>query len=90
MVVTIELREEDALVLFELLGRHADEVRNADGEPTSLRFEDIAEHWALSAVYGRLECTLVEPFDPEYDALVAAARRAVRVRVGVENPLHEA
>lgn len=84
-MVTIELPDEDALVLFELLARH-DERESASGaEMTKIQIEDPAERWALLNLHGALECTLVAPFDPDYRTLVAAARKAVRVRVGLED-----
>ena len=84
-MVTIELPDEDALVLFELLARH-DERNSAPGaETTEIQIEDPAEHWALSQLHGALERTLVAPFDPEYRTLVAAARKAVRSRVGFDD-----
>jgi len=65
-MITIELPEEDALVLFEFLARHDELDSGSDGEMTQLVVEDRAELWALLQLHGALECILVESFSPEY------------------------
>ena len=64
--VTIRLSHDQALVLSDFLGRFDDTDR--------LEFAHPAEFYALSAIAGQLESTLVELFDPRYGALVGAAR----------------
>ena len=81
-MVTLELKEDVALVLFEFLARH-DELDNVS--PISeLRAEDPAEVLALWEVHGALERTLGQPFRDDYIQLVAAARTSVRARWGHE------
>lgn len=65
--VTIELSDAEALVLFEWLASHDE-----------LPFDDAAEQSVLWSIEAQLEKTLIEPFRPEYRALVDAARAAVR------------
>jgi hypothetical protein len=79
-VVTIELKKDVALVLFEFLARH-DEMDN-DSPISELRAEDPAELLALWEVHGALEGKLVEPFLKDFKALVDAARTSVRTRWG--------
>ena len=61
----IELSRDEALVLFDWLGRHED----ADSIPG-----DPAEQTALNSLLAALERTLVEPFQADYDEIVQAAR----------------
>ena len=79
-MVTIELNEDDALVLFEFLTRH-DELDN-ESAITELKIDDPAELYALWQLHGVLENTLIEPLSPDYQAMVDAARAAVRIRWG--------
>lgn len=72
----IELDEDVALVLFEFLARFDETER--------LTFEDASEEWALILLHGELERTLVEPFKPDYLALLQAARTRIKQRAGVE------
>lgn len=81
-LVTIELHEDEALVLFEFLARH-DEVDSVS-RIRALQIEDPAELYALWQVHGALERTLVAPFGADYRAQVDAARMAVRTRWGDE------
>ena len=73
--VTVTLTSDEALVLFELLHRWEDsgEIGTVlmPGEQTAL--------WALS---GRLESTLVEPFDGNYRELLDHARQRLAERGG--------
>jgi hypothetical protein len=67
--VSLALTKSEALVLFELLAR----IDNA----ASLTFEHPAERTVLWRLEAELEKTLVEPFSPEYDKLLADARKQV-------------
>jgi hypothetical protein len=69
--VTLELTADEALVLFEWLSRSSPSDRPA-------RYADRAEQIALGNLLCQLERVLVVPFDPDYDALVQAARTALR------------
>jgi hypothetical protein len=69
--VTIELSADEALVLFDWLGR-ATSVR----QPAP--FVDPAERQVLCTLECLLERVLVEPFDPDYAVLVEEARGALR------------
>jgi hypothetical protein len=64
--VTISLTADQALVLFEWMMRDA----GAERLPTTHRAEEVVL-WAIEA---QLEKCLVEPFQPDYVAKVAAAR----------------
>jgi hypothetical protein len=71
--ISLELSRDEALVLFEVLHRWADTDR--------LEFVDEAEQramWNLSALLERL---MAEPFRPDYDELLAAARDRLRDEV---------
>ena len=68
--VVIELTSAEALVLFELLSAFTDSGK--------LDISDEPEKVALRNLCALLERTLVEPFDPEYDALLARARDSLR------------
>lgn len=68
--VVIELTGEQALVLFEWLKRFNEQ----NGE----EFEDQAEERVLWDIEAMLERVLVEPFEQEYDRLLAEARAVVR------------
>ena len=72
----IQLDADAALVLFELLAR--------SDETDRFEFEDAAETQAMVLLHGALERALVEPFHPDYKALVQAARARIRKRAGVE------
>lgn len=68
--VTLTLSRDEAIVLFEWLHRFNAEEGH--------RFEDQAEERVLWNLEASLESTLVEPFKPEYDEILAAARSRVR------------
>jgi len=68
--VTLQLSRDEALVLFEWLAR-------VNSEQT-MRFEDQSEQRVLWNLEGSLESILVEPLDPNYEAIVAAARARLR------------
>jgi integrase len=61
----IELNRDEALVLFDWLGRHED-AHSIPGNP--------AEQTALNGLLAALERTLVEPFQADYNEIVQAAR----------------
>ncbi len=61
----IELSRDEALVLFDWLGRHED-AHSIPGDP--------AEQTALNSLLAALERTLVEPFQADYTEIVQAAR----------------
>jgi hypothetical protein len=71
--VRLELTADEALVLFEFLSRYSDS--------NSLSLVDQAEQRALWNLCCLLESQLVEPFRPDYDALVSAARDRLSGRV---------
>jgi hypothetical protein len=68
--VTLELSQNEALVLFEFLGRYT--------EKKKLSIEDSSEDQMLSTVYCDLEKQLAQPFEPNYGNALAKARTAVR------------
>lgn len=68
--VTLTLSRDEAIVLFEWLHRCNAEAGH--------RFEDQAEERVLWNLEALLESTLAEPFKPEYDEILAAARSRVR------------
>ena len=68
--VRLEPAGDEALVLFELLSRFDDD--------SVLAVQDQAEERALWNLHGLLQKQLVEPFDPDYKALLAAARDRLR------------
>jgi hypothetical protein len=67
--VALTLTNAEALVLFELLTRI--------DEAAMLQFEHPSEQTVLWNLEGQLERTLVEPLSPQYDRLVAEARKQV-------------
>ena len=68
--VTLTLTRDEAIVFFDWLARFNKE----EGR----RFEDQAEQRVLWNLEASLESTLVEPFKPDYDQILAAARSRVR------------
>lgn len=72
--MTLELSDDEALVLFECLARFED--------GGALPLQDEAERYVLWRLEGQLEKALVEPFRPDYAELVDAARRRVREAFG--------
>lgn len=67
-MVTPNLSADEALVLFELL------YRFQEGDGGALTIQHKGEEVALWRLLGELERVLVEPFRPDYTALVEAAR----------------
>lgn len=72
--VILKLTHDEALVLFEWLGRFN------ESEPNDERFVDQAEQRALWNLEAVLETVLAEPFDPNYLEIIAAARDRLRDR----------
>ena len=68
--VSLNLEPDEALVLYEFVARYTDSDR--------LETVDQAEQRALWNLCALLEKELVEPFDPNYVDLVAAARDRLR------------
>ncbi len=68
--VAVQLTPDEALILFDWLGRF-----NESGDGT---FRDQAEQRVLWDIQAALESSLVAPLDPQYDRLLAAARDRVR------------
>ncbi len=68
--VSIDLTGDEALVLYELLRRFTESDR--------LETVDQAEQRALWNLCASLESALVEPLDPAYSELLAAARDRLR------------
>lgn len=76
-VVSVPLERHVALVLFEFLSR----VSEADAFMLEARADQVAT-WTLLET---LRSVLYEPFDPEYEDLLAQARRRV-VNYGSDGP----
>jgi hypothetical protein len=74
--MTIELSDDEALVLFELLARHGDRADRL------VHLDHPAERNALWAVEAQLERKLVVPLRPDYADLLAAARARVEDQGG--------
>ncbi len=74
MAVQIELDDDAALVLFDLIASHED-LRAAFG----LESPEIHALWQLEAA---LEHALVQPFSPNYAALLAKSRQSLVHRWG--------
>lgn len=70
--MVVELTEDEALVLFEMLARS-----ESDSDERQIRLEHVAERNALWALHAQLERTLVAPFQRNYDDLLAGARMRV-------------
>ena len=69
--ITVELSEEEALVLFDWLARF-------NKRAVTQSFGDQSEQRVLWNLEAALEQKLVAPFDPNYFALLKAARDALR------------
>lgn len=77
-IITVKLTPDQAIVLFEFFWRFQ--------ETDELAFANAAEYLALSAIAGQLEETLVEPFMPNYDELLATARERLAGDLGSDYP----
>jgi len=69
--VNIELKKEEAIVLFDFLGRF-NEIKDSN------RFEDQAEERVLWNIECILEKELSEPFRADYQEIIKKARENVR------------
>lgn len=69
--VRLDLRPDEALVLFDWLAR-------TSGRDTPAPFDDLSEQMVLWCLECMLERVLVEPFSTRYDSLLESARRSVR------------
>ena len=69
--VTIELTKDEALVLFDFLGR----FNKADHENV---FEDQAEQRVMWNIEAALEKTLVKPFKSNYSEIIKHSRDKIR------------
>jgi len=67
--ITVQLTRSEALVLFEWLVRV--------GSAADLPVEHPSEERVLWRIEGQLENALAEPMAPNYDELLAAARKEV-------------
>lgn len=74
MSTTITLNDDEALVLFELLASERIEK--------DLPGLEAPERNALWALAGCLEKTLLQPFSPDYSALLEKARARLVERYG--------
>jgi hypothetical protein len=72
--ISIELTQDEALVLFELLSRFSGDK--------PLMIEDQAEQRVLWDMTASLEKELVQPFQDNYAASLEKARAAVRDNAG--------
>ena len=67
--IVLNLSKPEALVLFEWLESHDDS--------SSLPFNHPSEEKVLWKIAGQLESILVEPLNPNYEKLLAEARKIV-------------
>jgi hypothetical protein len=79
-MITINLRDDEALVLFDFLVREIDDNEEKQEKRLGTMINHPAEFWALVSVQGALEKILVEPFVSNYGELVALARQKVMAR----------
>ncbi len=70
----IDLRDDEALVLFEWLAREIDDHKQARIAGV---IDHPAEFWTLNALHCSLERQLAEPFAANYRDLLAQAREQV-------------
>ena len=73
-VITLQLGVDEALVLFETLYDFYDQP--------SIAVPSAAERLALVRLHGALERTLVEPFRPDYQKLLEAAKTRLSAQFG--------
>jgi hypothetical protein len=66
---TIEISEDEAIVLFEYFARF--------GDTNNLEFEHPAEFVALCKISGQIDKTTAAMFKPEYAELLANARNRI-------------
>jgi hypothetical protein len=75
MTVTLELDQDAAIVIFELLSKH-------DGGGGSSLALSPADEYALDQLLGCLERKLVEPLSSNYGETVERARASLLQRFG--------
>lgn len=68
--VRLELSQAEAIVFFEWLSRF--------NKAEHVSFEDQAEQRVLWDIEAMLESTLVEPFETNYDDMLAQSRASLR------------
>lgn len=73
----IELNDDEALVLFDLLADYGD-----TGDERVLAVRHAAERNVLWALLGSLEKALVAPFQPDYPQQLQRARQRIEERGG--------
>jgi hypothetical protein len=76
--VTLSLRRDDALVLFELLHRWIDDE---NGERVRPHIQHDAELWALNSLCCALE-PIIAPLPQDYAKAVQTARTGICERAG--------
>jgi hypothetical protein len=76
-MATIDLGDDEALVLFDLLAREID--RHKEARLAGI-IEHPAEFWALNSVHTSLEARLSQPFAADYGSVLAEARSKVMDR----------
>ncbi|MCO5258495.1 MAG: hypothetical protein M9926_17235 [Lentimicrobium sp.] len=69
--ISLTLTKDEALVLFDFLGR----FNQTDHKDI---FEDQSEQKTLWILEGQLEKQLVEPFKPGYNDIIKEARNKIR------------
>jgi hypothetical protein len=77
--VLLRLTSDEALVLDSLLSR----FDSGESWSQSLDLSDPSERAALWALQAALERELAEPFRFDYDRLLAAAQKRLRVKAGL-------
>ena len=75
--MTIELSDDEALVLFDLLFEYG-----SKDDERELKVSHAAERNALWALSAQLEKQLVAPFKPDYADLLSAARERLEQQGG--------
>lgn len=68
---TISLSEDEAIVLMEFSARWE------QSEGLDFKIEHAAEYVAFTALLGRIDCTSSAIFKPNWDELLAGARKRV-------------
>jgi hypothetical protein len=79
--IDLKIGRDEALVLFEMLYDFY--------EQPALQINGPAEKLALVRLHGALEKVLVEPFMPDYTALLEAARTRLESHYGDEEASSE-
>jgi hypothetical protein len=77
----IDLSDDEALVLFELLSRYEEQ-----GSNRTLLVREAAERNALWSLSASLEKQLVAPFQKNYEEMLSAARARLEEQGGTWEP----